>query len=311
MRSIAIVRRVAFAPVVVGIVAAITYLSIRLLRPDMYPGESAVAGAGRDVERAFLHFDFGRACNWHGCPHISEMWARGVAWDLALLAGALVIGVAGGVLAGLWCASRRRSLSARALEAVAMVLYCAPVYIVGALLLQYFNPIYGHFPVPAFFDAEPKWVSPFSEPWDWFRQLLVPWLVLAAPLGAMCLRLTLASTAEALDEDYVRTAVAKGVSRRRVVRRHAGPASLVTTFSFVGISVPLVVTNLVIVERTFSVPGFFRHTWKALGHVDPPEVPDFPMLCALTVWGAVLIVVLGLLTDAVMPWLDPRIRANT
>jgi peptide/nickel transport system permease protein len=239
------------------------------------------------------------------------MWLRGVAWDLALLAGALVIGVAGGVLSGLWCASRRRSLSARVLEAAAMVLYCAPVYLVGALLLQYFNPIYGHFPLPAFFDAEPKWVSPFSEPWDWFRQLLVPWLVLGAPLGAMCLRLTLASTVEALDEDYVRTAIAKGVSWRRVVRRHAAPASFVTTFSFVGISVPLVVTNLVIVERTFSVPGFFRHTWKALGHVDPPQTPDFPMLCALTVWGAVLIVVLGLLTDALMPWLDPRIRTET
>jgi ABC-type dipeptide/oligopeptide/nickel transport system permease component len=60
-----------------------------------------------------------------------------------------------------------------------------------------------------------------------------------------------------------------------------------------------------------AIPGFFRHTWKALGHTDPPELPDFPMLCALTVWGAVLIVVLGLLTDAVMPWLDPRIRTNT
>jgi peptide/nickel transport system permease protein len=307
MRSL--VRRVAFAPIVVVVVAALTYAAPRVLRPDLTPGESVLGGAAHDLERAFLHFDFGRACGWQGCPHISHMWARGVAWDLSLLAGGLVVGVAGGMFAGLWCASRRRSFAARTLEAVAMVLYCAPVYLVGLLLLKLFNPTFGRFPLPGFFDATPKWVSPFTAPWDWFRQLLVPWLVLGAPLGAMCLRLTLASTVEALDEDYVRTAVAKGVSRRRVVRRHAAPAAYVTTFSFVGISVPLVVTNLVLVERTLSIPGFFRHTWKALGHTEP-AVPDFPMLCALTVWGAVLIVVLGLLTDALMPWLDPRIRAH-
>jgi len=73
-----------------------------------------------------------------------------------------------------------------------------------------------------------------------------------------------------------------------------------------------------LVERTLAVPGFLRHTWKALGNPDPghdrlndlPVQPDFPMLCALTVWGCVLIVVLGLISDAVMPWLDPRIRGS-
>jgi ABC-type dipeptide/oligopeptide/nickel transport system permease component len=104
-----------------------------------------------------------------------------------------------------------------------------------------------------------------------------------------------------------------------VLIRHAGPASYVTTASFVGIAVPLVVTNLVLVERTLAVPGFLRHTWKALGNMDPGHdrlndlviQPDFPMLAGLTVWGCVLIVVLGLISDAILPWLDPRIRAGT
>jgi peptide/nickel transport system permease protein len=150
------------------------------------------------------------------------------------------------------------------------------------------------------------------------RQLLVPWLVLAAPLGAMCLRLTLNTTLDAMDEDYVRTGTAKGLAPRRVVLRHAAPAFFVTTASFVGISIPLLVTNLVLVERTLAVPGFLRHTWKALGTMDAGHErltdhgprPDFPMLCALTVWGCVLIVVLGLISDAVLPWLDPRIRRS-
>jgi peptide/nickel transport system permease protein len=124
---------------------------------------------------------------------------------------------------------------------------------------------------------------------------------------------------EALDEDFVRTGTAKGLTRRRVIMRHAAPTSYVTTASFVGISVPLVVTNLVLVERTLAVPGFLRHTWKALGNMDPGHdrlndltiQPDFPMLAGLTVWGCVLIVVLGLISDAILPWLDPRIRAGT
>jgi peptide/nickel transport system permease protein len=315
-----LVRRLAFAPVVVFVITTLTYATTRLLRPDLYGPNppSVISGTAHDVGRVFLHFDFGVACNWRGCPPVRLLWERGLAWDLWLLAGGLAIGVGAGVAAGMWCASRPRSLAARILEGAAMVLFCAPVFVVALLLLKLFNPDFGMFPIPYFFDAEPKWVSPWGSPWDWFRQLLVPWLVLAAPLGAMCLRLTLNTMVEALDEDFVRTATAKGISRRQVVVRHAGPLSYVTTASFVGISVPLLVTNLVLVERTLAVPGFLRHTWKALGSMDPGHdrlqdvtiQPDFPMLAGLTVWSCVLIVVLGLISDAVLPRLDPRIRAG-
>jgi peptide/nickel transport system permease protein len=305
----AVARRAAFAPVVLLVVTALTYATPRVLRPDLYsPDDGLAEGVLADLERVFLHFDFGRACDWPGCPRIVPMWARRAAWDLWLLAGGLAIGVGGGVLAGLWCAQRPRSMAARTLEGAAMVLYCAPVYVVGLLLLKLFNPTFGLLPLPGLFDADPRWVSPFTAPWDWLRTLLVPWLILAAPLGAMCLRLTLTNTLEALGEDYVRTAVGKGLSPGRVIRRHAAPASFVPTVSFVGISVPLIVTNIVLIEQVFSVPGFFQYTWKALGHVEPPGSPDFPMLQALTVWSTAFIVVLGVLTDALLPWLDPRIR---
>jgi peptide/nickel transport system permease protein len=191
-----------------------------------------------------------------------------------------------------------------------MVLYCAPVYVVGLLLLKLFNPTFGLFPVPVFFEAGPSWATPWGTPWEWLKELLVPWLVVAAPLGAMCLRLTLAHTVEVLNEDFVRTGLGKGVSRKQVVRRHAAPVSFVSTLPFVGTSVPLLVTNMVLVEIAFSVPGFFHYTWKALGHVDPPERTDIPMLQALTIWSTVLIVVLGLLADAALPRLDPRVRSS-
>src|SRR2546423_78410 len=107
-----LVRRLALAPVVVLVVTALTYATPRILRPELY-GEHpppVLSGTAHDVDRALLHFDFGRACNWKGCPHIRDMWVRGVAWDLWLLAGGLAIGVVAGVLSGLWCAGHPRTL---------------------------------------------------------------------------------------------------------------------------------------------------------------------------------------------------------
>ena len=191
-----------------------------------------------------------------------------------------------------------------------MAAYCAPVFFVGLFVLFMFNPIYGRLPMPWFFDAEPRWVQPWNAPWDWFRQLLVPWLVLAAPLGAMCLRLTLSVTREAMEEDFVRTAAAKGLGSDQIVRRHAAPLSFPGTISFVGVSAPLVITNLVLVERTLSVPGFFKYTWRAAGTPTPwsDPVPDFPLLCALGLWAAVLLIVLGLIADGIVSRIDPRVR---
>ena len=310
-------RRLAFAPVVFLVVAAFTYALPRILMPELFPGEQPLQGTVDALGRALLHLDFGCARILPGCPSIHDLWKEGMAWDLWLIAGALVIGVATGIPAGIWCARRPRSLRARALEAAAAVAYCTPVFFVGLFLLWLFNPIYGQLPLPAFFDAEPRWVSPWDAPWDWFRQLLVPWLVLAAPLAGMCLRLTLATTHEAMQEDFVRTAAAKGVAPERVVRRHAAPLSYAGTFSFVGVSAPLIITNMVLVEVTLSVPGFFRHTWRAAGHAQAlrrglvETVPDFALLCALTLWGAVLLIVVSLIADGIVSYIDPRVRMSS
>jgi ABC-type dipeptide/oligopeptide/nickel transport system permease component len=166
-------RRLAFAPIVFLVVTAVTYGAPRILRPDRYPGEQFLPGLAQDLNRVFFHLDFGCAVILRGCPPIRDLWLSGVWWDLWLLVGAVVFGAGGGILAGVWCARRPRSLSARLLEAAAMAAYCAPVFFVGLFVLWLFNPIYGRIPLPFFFDADPRWVRPWTAPWDWFRQLLL------------------------------------------------------------------------------------------------------------------------------------------
>jgi peptide/nickel transport system permease protein len=311
----AVVLRVALGMFVVVLVAAFAFaLPPRPVRPEAYGGATGLSAVLHALERAFLHFDFGLACGWPGCPPVRIMWARGAAADVWMLFGTVALGAWGGFALGLWCAARPGTRRARIVEAAAMALFCTPVYVVGLGLLLLFHPKFGRWPLPLFFDAAPVALSPLSAPWEWLRTLLVPWLVASAPLAAMCLRLVLGLVREELGADYIHTAYAKGLPQRRVIRRHAGPFAQAGTASLIGVSAPLVVTNLILVESVFSVPGFFLHTWRASGHV--PRVcrgcviVDYEMLAAITVWGAVFVVVLGAATDFALARIDPRVRTR-
>jgi peptide/nickel transport system permease protein len=245
-----------------------------------------------------------------GCPPLKRMWLDGIWADLFLLAGGVVAAVVLGIAGGVWCAARPRSRSARVLEGVAMVFFCAPVYVIGFGLLLLFAPPFGLVQEPVFFEPH-SYAPPLESPWDFLRSMLVPWVVVAAPLAALIMRLTMALCLDTMGEDYVRTARAKGLGQQAVVRRHAAPATYVTVASQFGASAPLMVTNMVFVEYVFSVPGFFRHTKRALGQAPgwPPTI-DIPTLQALALWASVLIVALSLLADLAIVRLDPRVRAS-
>jgi peptide/nickel transport system permease protein len=297
-------------------VAVVIYGGLRILRPDLYPGDPLLGGIVHDLDRALLHLDFG--CAPPGgtgsgarpsgeCLPIRVLWQRSMAADVWLLAGSIVIGVVAGVLAGLWCAGNPRTLRARALKTGAALAYCAPVYFVGLGLLYLFHPDFGILPMPFFFDAVSQWASPFTDPWTWLRSMLVPWLVLAAPLAGMCLRMTLGQAREISQEDYVRTAVAKGLPFGRVMRRHVGPPTFGATVSFAPVTLPLFLTNVILVESVFSVPGFFYYLWGAIGHNGENAI-NLPIVIAAALWTTVLLIVLGMLADAIVARLDPRVR---
>jgi peptide/nickel transport system permease protein len=303
-------RRLAWGVVVIALTAFAAFGGLRALRPELFEGTGWWEGTRGDLERVFLRGDMGPACFNIGCPPLGDYMKTFWTADLWLLAGTFGFGIALGLLGGTWCAVRPRSRASRALEAFAALFYCTPVYVVGLGLLLLFAPVIGIFEVPVFFELH-TYLSPTENPVTFLTAMAVPWLVSAAPLAAMIMRVTLGLIREVEEEDYVRTAFAKGLSRTRVVRRHAAPTAYVPVAALIGISVPLIVMNAILVETVFNIPGNFRFIRRAIVGPDPPGPnPDYESLQILSIYIAIFTVVITLCVDVAMAYLEPRLRRS-
>jgi peptide/nickel transport system permease protein len=289
---------------VVAAVTVITFLMLHLLRPEAWQVDprSTLEQLVDYVRGVFLHFDFGLSWERQRVS-VAEHLRKGLPADVSLLAGALVMGTISGMAGGAVCATRPGTLPARVLEALAAFFLCAPVYWVGLMLILTFGDGFGVIPIPFF---ETNVYEPLSQdPVAWLRALIVPWLVLGAPLAALCLRMTRAAMTDVLDEDFLRTAAAKGLSGPAITRRHALPAAASPVFTLVGVNMATLVTNTVLVEHAFSIPGLFQGLTQAMAD------GNFPLLQGITIATAALVVVANLIIDVIHAWLDPRVRLAT
>jgi peptide/nickel transport system permease protein len=285
--------------VVVG-VTGLTWLAVNALRPDIRAGDHRLIFVQLFdyLQGAFLHGDWGvsRTTNREIADHLRE----GLPADLSLLAGALVIGLGLGIAGGAYCAARPGTKWARLLETLAALFMITPVYVVALLVLLLFGAGLG---MVGFLAHVPTMYVPFAEsPVRWAGALLMPWLVLGLPLAGVSLRMMRATMSEVLDEDYLRTALAKGLRGSTVIRRHAVPSAVAPVFTLTTVTMPVVVTNLVLIEQVFSIPGVFTGMRRSIA------VGDFDLLFALTAVAAGFVAVAGLLADFALHWLDPRMR---
>jgi peptide/nickel transport system permease protein len=299
-----LLRRAAGVVVVSVAVAALTFVTLHGLTPESFPGSRSLPVELADyLQRAFLHADLGVS---RGRPFqpVTTLIADAVPADLSVIVGALAFGLAGGIAAGAVCARRPGTLLSRALQGGATVLLCAPVYVIGMLVILIFGSSVGG-PIPIGLVAPNTYVGLTHDPLTWLNALVVPWLVAGAPLAAMCLRMTRASLPEIVDADFVRTATAKGLSPLQVTTRHTLPVALSPTLSLAGAYVPLLVGNVVLVEAVFGIPGLYRLIPGAIDN------GNFPVLQGIVIVGAVFVVVANAVVDVTLAALDPRIRRHS
>jgi len=297
-----VLTRVATVILVIVGVTALTWLAVNALRPDLRAGDDRIifVQLGDYLQAAFLHFDFGTSRTSR--REIDELIRQGLPADLSLLGGALAFGLGSGVAGGAYCAARPGTKYTRLLEAAAALFMCTPVYVVGLLVLLLFGTGLG---MVGFLSYIPTTYVPFAEsPLGWAAALLAPWIVLGLPLAGVSLRMMRAAMTDVLHEDYLRTAHAKGLRPRTVARRHAVPSAVAPVFTLTTVTMPVVVTNLVLIEQVFSIPGVFTGMKRGIA------AGDFDLLFALTAVAAGFVAVAGLVADFALHWLDPRMRTR-
>lgn len=217
---------------------------------------------------------------------------------IALTLGAAVIALATGIAIGVICAVRPGRLLDRAAMSGAVMAISAPGYWLGLVALYLFADDIGQFKL---LPGVGSYVPLSESPVRWFGSLLLPWLVLAAPLAGLYARLLRSTMIDALAQDHIRATRAKGV-RPRVVLRHALRTAITPVVTAVGLDLGLLLGGVVLIESVFNIPGTGRLAFESAQNA------DLPMIQGTVLFGAFFIVIANLIVDVLYAFIDPRVR---
>jgi peptide/nickel transport system permease protein len=242
-----------------------------------------------------------------GFSFANRQWVRDVVATAAPVTASLVVG--GAILwllisvpIGVVSALRPRSLVDRAsMTGVLVGISTHPVWIglIGAWLIGYkagILPITGY---ADFFNPAPG--EP-GGPWQWFRHLILPWFTFAAVFAALYVRMIRANVMETLNEDFVRTARAKGAPEWVVMRSHILRNALLPIVTMLGMDISVALGGAVFTETIYSLPGLGNTIVNSINNV------DYPVTMGVVVFATLSIIVINLIVDLLYAVIDPRIR---
>jgi peptide/nickel transport system permease protein len=210
---------------------------------------------------------------------------------LAAMSMALTTGVA--LVLGLYAASRHPRAPDIGIMALSQIGIAIPSFWFAILLILLFAVKLQWLPAGGF----PGWDD---GPWQGLRCLLLPAVALAAVQAAILTRITRSAVLDVLREDFVRTARAKGLSRRQVLWRHALRNAFVPMLTVMGLQFANLLTGTVVIENVFSLPGIGRLVFQAIANRDMVLVQDVVMLLAAAV------ILINFVVDLLCAWIDPR-----
>ncbi|HET9763260.1 MAG TPA: ABC transporter permease [Casimicrobiaceae bacterium] len=315
-----VVRRSIQAIIVLFVMSLIVFIGVYaignpvdiLINPqaDQQEREHAIAALGLDrplwVQYAAfvsgaVHGDLGRSFV-HGTSALRLIVERMPA-TLELAIAAMLIAVVLGIPLGLWAGLKPASVAGRSIMAGSILGFSLPTFWVGLMLIMVFSvmlgwlPSNGRGPTTELFGVPVSFLS--IEGW---RHLILPALNLALFKLALLIRLTRAGTREALTQDYVRFARAKGLTRTRVIGVHVLRNILIPIVTVIGLEFGSVIAFAIVTETVFAWPGM----GKLL--IDSINLLDRPVIVAYLLVIVTLFVAINLIVDLTYSALDPRVR---
>ena len=308
-----ILRRIVATLPVMAIVALFVFSLLYIA-----PGDPAVVIAGdqaspADVERIrqtlgldrpflvqfgswlwhILHGDLGTSI-FTSLP-VSTLIAQRIEPTLSLMAIALSLTILVAVPLGVVAAWKAGSWIDRSIMAFAVFAFSLPVFVIGYVLAYVFALKLEWLPVQGY--------TPIAEGvWPWLQNLILPAVALGDVYIALIARITRASMLEVLQQDYIRTARAKGLGMRDILFVHALKNAAVPIVTVIGIGIALLIGGAVVTESVFAIPGLGRLT------IDAILRRDYPVIQGIVLVFSFLYVLINLMVDVIYTLVDPRIR---
>lgn len=235
-----------------------------------------------------LHGDFGRSVinDRPVLTSIIEKFPYTLKLSILAMTVSIVTGLIAGIIGALW----RGSLTDRLCTVFSTAGISIPIFLTGLVFLYLFAMKWRWFPMSAYSQSSTWWV------------LVLPAITLGIRSGAFLARIVRSSLAEVLNQDFIRTARAKGLSRWRILTRHALLNALIPIITVVGLDISSFLNGSVIIETIFDLPGIGRFTMDAI------LKRDYPVIQGVVLFGALVFVTINLVVDLLYAWINPRIR---
>jgi peptide/nickel transport system permease protein len=214
---------------------------------------------------------------------------------LSIAAGAAVLWLVFGVASGVVSAVLKGSIWDRASMFVSLLGVSLPIYFIAPMVMLV---LCYHWSVL----QPPTYVGILQNPGSWASNMILPWTTLAFGYAALYTRLTRAGMLDALNEDFTRTARAKGLSERKVIGKHALRAAVTPIITIFGMDVGALLGGAVLAEEAFSMHGVGQLALTAINE------QDFPMIMGVTLFAAFFVILANLVVDVGYAALDPRVR---
>jgi peptide/nickel transport system permease protein len=223
---------------------------------------------------------------------------KGIPVTLSLCIGAGIIWLSFGVLVGVFSAIKAGGWSDRVITVLALIGISMPVFWLGIIVRYLFAQDH-----PFHFMPDGEYVGLFDNPWQWFIHLLMPWLVLAVLFIGFYGRVLRSNILDTINEDYVRTAKAKGLPYRTVLVKHVLRNSLIPIVTLFGLDFAAVLGgSAILTETVFGLHGVGYYAAQSVQSL------DLPPIMGVTIYATFFIVIFSVLVDLMYAWLDPRIR---
>ena len=230
--------------------------------------------------------------------NVVDQIKAGIPATFSLCIGAAVIWLFFGILVGIISAVTAGRWSDRLITVLALIGISLPVFWLGLMARYFFAQ--GH---PFAFMPDGGYVPFTANPWQWFVHLLMPWWVLAVLFIGFYGRVLRSNILDTINEDYVRTAKAKGLPYRRVMVKHVLRNSLIPIVTLFGLDFAAVIGgSAILTETVFDLKGVGWYAAQAVQDL------DLPPIMGVTIYATFFIVLFSVVVDLAYAWLDPRIR---